>query len=124
MAGSLVPLVMLPRYTTLVGQLFGAFTTVPVEVADYQKAILTLWRGPIRAGATFNLACEESGDREAWTTCSGTSILTQSTLPENDDKVVTATLTKRWFRMRIALTNPSGAQATFWAVGHLERRER
>ena len=123
MAGALVPVVMVPRYTTLVGQPFGAFTTVPVEVTDPGRAILTLWRGPVRSGVTFTVACEESADQEVWSTCSGTSILTQSTLAANTEKVVMATLKRRWLRMRIAFSNPSGAQMTCWGVGHLDRRE-
>ena len=42
MAGELVPLVLLPRYSTFSGA--HSFTTIGMEVSDYSSAIVNVWR--------------------------------------------------------------------------------
>ncbi|MEJ2202960.1 MAG: hypothetical protein P8170_02490 [Gemmatimonadota bacterium] len=38
MAGELVPLVLIPRYTSYVGD--GTFTTIAMDVTEYESAIV------------------------------------------------------------------------------------
>jgi len=123
MPGSLVPLVMLPRYTTYTGQV--EFTTIGMDVTKYETAILSVWRGRLGGAGTVQITCEESTDSGgvagSWSPCSGTN--TQNFDPgEEAEAQVTATLTKRWFRLRVALTG-TNPQVTCWAVGFLEDRE-
>ena len=118
MAGALTPVVMLPRYSTYAGE--TTFTTIAMDVSPYQRAILGVWRG-ILVGTDFEVTCEESADQEDWTVCDGTNA--EDFDPgEEDEGPVTATLRKRWFRLKIVLTG-TDPQVTCWAVGFLEERE-
>ena len=119
MAGELVPLVMLPRYSTYVGA--STFTTIAMDVTEYQTAILNVWRGRLIASTTFAVTCKESTDQVTWSTCAGTNVSSYDPGQETEGQV-TATIKKRWFRLEIVLggTDP---QATCWAVGFLEERE-
>lgn len=119
MAGELVPLVMLPRFSSYSGA--TDFTTIGMEVADYTSAIINVWRGPLTGTSpTFGITFQESTDQVNWSTCSGTTA--------NDDpgsgteKQYTPTLKKRWFRVKVTLagTDPG---VTCWALGFLEMRE-
>jgi len=118
MAGVLVPVVMMRRFTTLVG--VGSFSTVAIEVKDYEKAILSAWRGPVLFGATASFNVEESTDQKDWTLCSGASADWDP--GEDTEGQVTATLTKRWLRVRAAQAGPS-PRVSCWVLGFLERRE-
>lgn len=131
MAGELVPLVMIPRYTTIAGDTNSnppyptpGFMTVGMDVSEYDGAIINVWRGPIilTAGtAGFKVNCEESTDQNVWTICDGTTANTA--VSENVEKQFLPVLTKRWFRVRVVLegTNPV---VTCWAVGYLVQRLR
>jgi hypothetical protein len=129
MAGELTPLVLLPRYTTYAG-LPGTgsgtikvayFSTVAMEVPEYQKAIINVWRGKlIGTSASPKFTIEESTDQVSWTTCGGT---TANFDPgENVEAQYTATLTKRWLRITVELGNADNVLSC-WAVGFLEQRE-
>ena len=120
MAGELVPLVMMPRYTTLAGA--SNFTTIAMDVTDYQTAILNVWRGKLIAGTTFTVSAEESTDQEVWTACSGTNCTNYDPGQEAEGQV-SATVKKRWFRIRVTLGG-GDPQATAWAVGFLEQRQQ
>lgn len=124
MAGRLVPLVLFPRYTTFLGQPGGHYATIPIDASDFEKAILTVWRGKCRTGASFAVGFEESMDQNAWTLC--TTDPTGGTVEPDEDQeeVVQVFLAKRWFRAYVALGAISDPQVTCWAVGHLERREK
>ena len=119
MAGELVPLVLLPRYSSYVGA--SNFTTIGMEVSDYSAAIVSVWRGKLTGtGPTFGITFEESTDQQNWTTCTGT---TPNADPGQElEAQYTATLSKRWFRAKVTLggTGPAG---TCWALGFLEMRE-
>jgi hypothetical protein len=120
MAGELVPLVMIPRFTTYAG--VGTYSTIAMEVTEYQSAILNVWRGP--AVGTWGIRFEESTDGVGWADCTVTPSGTPPYDPtENTEIQYVATLRKRWFRVSAVLagTNPV---ATCWAVGFLEQRER
>jgi len=119
MAGELVPLVMMPRYTTLAGA--STFTTIAMDVTQYQTAILNVWRGRLITSGTFACTCEESTDQDTWSDCAGTNTVSYDPTQETEGQV-SATLKKRWFRLRIVLGG-TDSQATLWAVGFLEQRE-
>jgi hypothetical protein len=119
MAGNLTPLVMLPRYTTYVGA--STFTTIGMEVTDYSKAIVNVWRGQlVGTTPTIGFSFQESTDQINWTDCTGvTSPVDPGADTEDQYQPV---LNKRWFRIKVELggTDPSG---TCWAIGFLEMRE-
>ena len=134
MAGKSVPLVMLPRYSTFAGLTaatpYPGFKTVAMDVSDYQSAVLNVWRGRLVLGVgittTFALTAEESTDQETWSTCAGTNCSSFDPGPDTEGQV-TATLKKRWFRVRVALALTQGSafpQITCWAVGFLEQRKK
>ncbi|HLE97904.1 MAG TPA: hypothetical protein VI997_11080 [Candidatus Thermoplasmatota archaeon] len=117
MAGVLVPVVLMRRFTTLVGA--ADYSTVAIEVKDYQNAILSVWRGPAKDTLTFFV--EESFDQKSWTLCSGAEADWDPGASAEDQ--VTAALTKRWLRVRAVLLGLN-ARASCWVLGFLERRER
>jgi hypothetical protein len=123
MAGEQVPLVMIPRFTTYGGA--ETFTTIPMDVTDYQAATLSVWRGALVSATTFQVTAQESTDQEVWSTCAGTNCSNYDPLLETEGQVV-ATIKKRWFRLRVVLAYTAGTPyplATCWAVGFLEERE-
>ena len=126
MAGQLVPLVLLPRYTTYVGKpgtgagTIGVayFSTIAMDVTQYSSAIISVWRGKLigspTPGITFTL--QESMDQVSWTD------LTAGFDPgENIETETTVSLTKRWFRIIVLLGGADNA-CSCYAVGFLEER--
>jgi hypothetical protein len=92
-----------------------------MEVTDYEQAIVNVFRGPLIGTApTFGVTLEESTDQQTWTTCTGTT-------PNYDpgsglEGQQTATLKKRWFRIKVTLAGTSPV-VTCWALGFLMLRE-
>lgn len=129
MAGELVPLVMVPRYTTYAGNVTGytanpGFTTVGMDVSEYDSAIINFWRGPIvveTGTPTFLVTCQESTDQNVWSTCAGTTA--DTAVSENAELQFTPTLSKRWFRIKIMVAGTKPV-VSCWAVGYLIRRLR
>lgn len=118
MAGELVPLVLLPRFSSYVGA--TTFNTVAMDVTDYQSAIINVWRSPMLGTApTYNISFQESTDQDNWTTCTGG---TGGDPGANTEAQYTPTLAKRWFRAQITLGGTDPA-ATCWGVGFLELRQ-
>ena len=117
MAGVLVPAVLIPRFASYVGP--NTFVTVGMDVTDYQKAIMNVWRGAMTGtGPTFLISFEESTDQDNWTQCSGGAPADPGA---NTEAQYTITLAKRWFRAKLVLT-AADAGVTCWAVGFLEDR--
>jgi hypothetical protein len=116
MAQVVTPVVLLPRFTSIVG--IGPFPSLPVEVTAFQTARLTIWRGPmIGTGPALSFAFLESTDRNAWFPC------TPSVSPvENVETPVEFALDRRWFRVVVHLfgTNPG---VTCWVQGFFINRE-
>ncbi len=113
-------IVLLPRFTTLVGA--SSFTTLPLDVSKYGSAQFHLWRGPLRGTpAGFLAYLEESLDAEHW-------VLGPSTPTGYDPAIDDPTLTRpklfsygfrlRWFRIRIELSGTAPG-CTCWAEGLL-----
>jgi hypothetical protein len=120
MPGELVPLVLLPRYTTFAGD--GTFVTIAMDVTEYSTAIVNCWRGKLlgTAGPSIALTFEESSDQVNWTTCGGTNVSAYDP-GENTEGQASATLNKRWFRVKVVIGGTLPA-VTCWAVGFLEQR--
>ena len=117
MAGTLVPLVLLPRYTTLSGP--TTFQTIAMDVSDYEQAIVDFWRS---AGANLGTILpnfEESIDQVTWSTCSGGPYIDPGANSQSQFKPA---LSKRWFRITITLTG-ANAVCTMWCIGFLMVRE-
>ncbi|MCE9637714.1 MAG: hypothetical protein K8T90_18600 [Planctomycetes bacterium] len=129
MAGELVPLVLLPRYTTYAGNDLGGtpyyFTTIALDVTQYQNAIINMWRGKIVGTAgtpPLKVWFQESTDQDSWTVCAGSPGGAAGGDPgENTEAQYTLELKKRWFRIRIELQGDNNVLSC-WAVGFLEER--
>lgn len=126
MANDLVPLVMLPRHSTYAGRASPTqyFSTIGLDVSEYDEAILNAWRGHIVGTITpgFALWFEESTDQDSWTRCVGSPPGAGGCDPgENTEQQYTIVLRKRWFRMRWQLGGADNV-VTCWAVGFLHLR--
>jgi len=136
MAGELVPLVLLPRYTTLAGKA-GDFATSAVDTTPYERALVTLWRGkiigtvgpppPVPPPWDFGFWLECSTDQVSWypmqpqpTPWDGTPT-DGWVLVENTQKQASVELPRRWLRYRVRLLNDDNI-VSCWAVGHLLKR--
>lgn len=125
MAGELVPLVLLPRYTTYAGLIAGDwFTTIAMDVTQYSSAIVNVWRGLIVGSATpsFKVWFQESTDQVSWFACTGSNPNGDAVNP-NAETQFTLTITKRWFRIKVQLGGADNV-VSCWAVGFLEERLR
>ena len=117
MAGELVPLVLIPRYTTYHGA--TTFTTIGMDVTDYSSAMVNVWRGPLSGGGTVAFSFEESTDGDSWQTCVGG---TGGDPGQDSETQFTPTINRRWFRIKVILTG-TDPSVTAWALGHLVMRE-
>jgi hypothetical protein len=120
MAGRNVPLVVLPRFSTFVGN--GLYWTQPIPVAAYDAITINAWRGLMNGAGppSTSLQFQESNDLSAWSATLGTS---GGVLPPSVETQYRPLLSKAWFRMGIVLagTDPG---VTCYAVGFAELRER
>ena len=121
MTGPLVPLVLLPRFSSFVGQ--GGYSTAPLEVEAFEGGIVVFWRGPLVGGAVsspFTAHIEESHDALVWTTVTGTGPITTA----NAVGDFALGLKKRWLRVRVELAadNDGVVAISLWMTGSLRRR--
>jgi hypothetical protein len=124
-AGELVPMALLPRYTSYVGP--GTYTTVPLRVSEFSGALVTFWRGPLAGGDTFEAYIEEAtvpdDTATAWTEVDTTPA--QPFTTTNTHNALRMTFTKEWMRVRIVLTNHPTlffVGLTVYMTGVLQRR--
>lgn len=111
-----VPLVLLPRFTTLVGG--GAFSTTGIDATLFSTAHVHVYRGPLLGAGAFEIHFEESMDRARWAPCQGD--LGGDPGPELEASY-SVSLQKKWFRTFVVLSGgPVGV--TCYAVGSLELR--
>lgn len=119
MIGELVPLVLIPRYTSFVGA--NEFTTTPFDAADFSTGSVRLWRGALLGtdSPTFLAFFETSNDKVVWTpqNPSGDDPGANSAMP------ITLALGRRWLRVRVVLTGTNPA-VTCMCAGTLTRRVR
>ncbi len=120
MAGELVPLILMPRYSTFAGA--GDYTTIAMDVTEYENAIVNIWRGKLLGtGTLFQMSFEESTDQFGWTSCTVTGGTHPVDPGESQETQRTAALKKRWFRTKLTLVG-SNVVVSCWAVGSLEQR--
>lgn len=119
MIGKAVPLVLVPRYTTYVGE--STFTTAPLRVSEYVQAHVTLWRGPLIGagrGGSFTAEFQVSHDGNDWEN----AIAAVTTV--NRSNAYDVPLSRRWLRLKVTLSVSTGSDVgiTLWATGLLEKR--
>jgi hypothetical protein len=123
MAGAMSALVLIPRFTSLVG--VGEFTTVPVDVAGYNSAQIELWRGRFAmsgsgAVASFLAFLEESLDGVTWQPVA--AVARGHDPGEGNSLVLNHIFSLRWFRVRVTLATTDVAKqplVTCWVEGML-----
>jgi hypothetical protein len=119
--GELVPLVLVPRFTSYLGS--AEYASVPLDVSAFSGGTATLWRGRlVGTGATFALYTETSHDGYVW---SGYPVGPGGPVPydpgDDASTEVGLAFAHRWFRVRLVLggTDPG---VTCWLTGLLEYR--
>lgn len=121
MAGLFVPLVLIPRYTTYCGANGTSFTTVGMDVSEYEKAVVSFWRtAGMNVAGLQTITFEESMDQLTWTTCAGGPFTDPGALTEAQFQ---PELTKRWFRVSVTLNVTGNGAITLWCLGFLMQRE-
>jgi len=113
MKGMLDPVVLFPRYTTLIEA--GTFATVGLNVEPYDKATITVWRGYAPSGGSCTVFLEDSHDGVVWTSLNGAG----EDPGANAATIIRVDLRRRWLRAKVVLTTDG---ITCWAAGALERR--
>jgi len=116
MKGKLVPVVLMPRYTGLVGP--DTYTTAPVNTEAFARVVLTIWRGWMPGTSpTFTIDIQDSHDAETWTSLNTSAITT------TDDGLTSVDydLSRRWLRVKVVLGGTDSA-VSCWVVGFLETR--
>lgn len=121
MVGELVPLVLIPRFTSYFGT--TEYATVPLDLSAFAGGGVTLWRGKmIGSGTGFAMYTENSHDCVKWfgyPLAAGVPVPWQPGADSSMD--VGLDLSRRWFRVRIVLTG-TGPAVTCWCAGMLEYR--
>jgi hypothetical protein len=119
MIGEIVPLVLIPRFSSFVGA--NEFTSEPYDAAEFSTGSVELWRGQLKgtSSPTFLVFIETSNDKNVWTpqNPSGDDPGANASMP------ISITLGRRWLRARIVLTGTNPA-VTCWCAGTLTRRVR
>jgi hypothetical protein len=114
--GPLVPIVLIPRFTSYVSSMTTLYPSNPIDVMDYVGGTVVAGRGPVlgTGGPSVTIAIDESEDMVIWTNVVSIGLSTTST-------EIDFTLTRRWMRVSVTLvgTNPA---VTCWCAGSLERR--
>ncbi len=125
MKGEITPLVLIPRYSSFVGE--QEFTTVPLDVSAYTNISVLIWRGPLvgTSSATpgspyFRLYFDHSNDCVEWHT------MPPPPADGSDpgaDQVVAATPSDmyRYVRCRVHIAG-TGVAVSTWCSGFLEKR--
>ncbi len=125
MEGELVPLVLIPRFTSYLCGTAREFVSVQLDVAEFQNALVSLWRGPLLGSGepgepTFTAYMETSQDGTVWTVT--------PPLSSGHDPGANGTLALnvgfphlKFLRIRIKLTG-TGPAVTCWCTGFLQYR--
>src|SRR5262245_44268921 len=117
MAGTLVPLVLLPRYSTYAG--VNTWLTIGMDVTEYEKAIVTFYQGPSVNLSSLTIDFQESTDQVTWTSCAGGAFTAPGA---NSETQFSPQISKRWFRISLTTTGANNV-LTCWCVGFLMVRE-
>jgi hypothetical protein len=118
MKATVQPFVLIPRYTSYVGENVAAeaFVTVPLDVSRFSLAVLTFWRGPLTgSGAGFSATFQTSHDADSWFNAAA-AVTSVDTCTKHE-----IALERRWLRVKIELSGTDAA-ISCWATGSLEER--
>ena len=97
MSQIVTPVVLVPRFTTVVGG--GAFLSLPIDVSAYEEAEMSVWRSAlIGTGSTITIDVEESTDRNTWETVPGWD----GDPGSGTEDRYTLKMTKRWMRAAVS----------------------
>jgi hypothetical protein len=118
MSGRNVPVVLLPRYTSLIGG--GSYPQLAIPCSAYEKLAVTFWMGVGVGPPGLTLAWRESNDLVTWTQCGGGGLVSPT---PNADLPSVVTLTKAWFQLVVILAAANGG-ATMWCEGFFQLREK
>jgi len=123
--GRQVPVILFPRFTTLLGQGGDVFSTLPLDVTAFETARITLWRASLQGTSTPTLKFffDESTDRDTWATCTDTSSAGEQITTANTELVVAFPFGRKWFRLRARIDGGFPA-VTCVAQGFLIRRQK
>ena len=117
MAGVLLSLVMIPRFSTYLGPQF--YYGFALDVTAFDALTLSMWSGPQPGGATnVSLVIEGSVDRTSWI-----GVNTAWGLLPGVETQQSLDLTVPWIRSFLSVQGPNSA-VTCWAQGSLSKRER
>ncbi|MCE9637716.1 MAG: hypothetical protein K8T90_18610 [Planctomycetes bacterium] len=123
MAGELVPLVLIPRFTTYAGK--GTFTTVALDVSAFGLVHLATWAGPLLGDTTSGAALtaavlQHSEDGDDW------QVFAPMLSTPNSHMLSSAPLMRRYLRAKLQFVADANdvVALTCWSTGYLERRER
>jgi hypothetical protein len=121
MIGRQVPFILIPRYTSYIGQ--GVYLSAPVDVSAYADAIVTVWRGKLVGGGTIKFVYQLSTDAASWADWLPGPPDPAFDPGENTALTVGFACTQKWARMKVTLTEDGEPQAvTCWASGLLTER--
>ena len=119
MESLVIPIVLIPRFTTFAGKDTN-FRTHAIAVTEYESIEVFIWRGDLAdAGWSVNFTVEESMDQQSWTT------VIYAAPSAKSEQRTTGTLTKSYVRANLALSASGGdfPIVTAYAVGNLIRRK-
>ena len=121
MEGELVPVVLIPRFTTYIGS--SAFASLALEVERFSGGSVSLWRGPLigTGSPTFTAFMETSEDGVDWVSQNGATGYSPGANGFLPVTLGTLGLPRRLFRIRVVLTG-TGVAVTCWCAGSLVRR--
>ncbi len=123
MANEVRKVILLPRYTTLVGA--QTFETAPLRVRDFDSADIAWWRGPaIETGGSFSFVVrvQQSPDLTDWFSAGASDV----TVGEDSEVTAHYAFKMDWARVPSEITAGTRAvpSGTCWGVGtFLPRRE-
>lgn len=119
MTGRIVPHVLVPQFSTFVGD--DVFTTLPFDALMYSKGNVELWRGPLKGtmSPTFTFLIETSNDKSVWVP----NLVGGYDPGANASESITFDIDRRWLRAKVVVTGTDPA-VTCWCVGSLTERVR
>jgi hypothetical protein len=119
MPGRRDPIVLVPRFTTLLGP--EVYHGPPRPVRAWSRADLVFWRSPFHgATPTLTFKVEVSSDLVVWETAPGGDVVIPS---PNTEASFEVTLAKPWMRYA-AVLGGTGSGVTLWVEGFAIRRLR
>jgi len=108
MQGTMVPVVLIPRFTTYAGE--ADYESAPVDVTAFDRLVVEYSCTPVTGGGTVTCEFQDSHDATTWFTL-------DSRTATGDVRV---DLSRRWLRVVVRVGPSQGL--TCWCSGQLRRR--